>query len=339
MDALHPIIRLNIAIPVAEISQHFHKCFPRRWWNAPLSIRQSDAATWPRFCLWGWIDTAEQLDDDGPKYKLTVLKEMYGGKMEMATSAWLKSRPHCAMKEQQVWSRPSHRTGMAFKDKCQHVVDSLCLVSSANKVHVRGKSSVSSRLKPHNSWVIHFQKYRLGLRKTWEKKKEKSIQSSKRLSSLDVNAVQEEGVCCISIIQETDERLQQLLRQTSLTPIGLLKKKRKPHFPASPFTCDLRESFNLKLVWSVQDSSISGVEALCIWTSCGLGWAATAERGRKARAWFAFRAVFTALDGNDKPERLRENLIISPLTGLDLIICTSKSAASPSSADYSVPGG
>lgn len=51
------------------------------------------------------------------------------------------------------------------------------------------------------------------------------------------------------------------------------------------------------------------------------------------------RCCFHGSDENDKVEQLWENLIISPLTGQDLIIYTSKSSASPFSADYSAPGG
>lgn len=96
---------------------------------------------------------------------------------------------------------------------------------------------------------------------------------------------------------------------------------------------------NRTLAHSVQDSSLLGFEAFVSRLHVVSDEQRTAERWRKAPARFAFRAVFTVLDENDKLERLRENLIISPLTGLDLIICTSKSPASPVSADYSVPKG
>ncbi len=48
---------------------------------------------------------------------------------------------------------------------------------------------------------------------------------------------------------------------------------------------------------------------------------------------------FHASDEADKVEQLWENLIISPLTGQDLIILTPKSSASPFSADNSAPEG
>lgn len=110
-------------------------------------------------------------------------------------------------------------------------------------------------------------------------------------------------------------------------------------FRAFVFTCDLGESVNSTLAHWVQDSSRFGFKTFASWLCVVSDEQGTAECWRKAPAWFAFRAVFTALDKNDKLECLRENLIISSLTGLDLIICTSKSPASPFSADYSVPEG
>lgn len=115
-----------------------------------------------------------------------------------------------------------------------------------------------------------------------------------------------------------------------------------PHFPSirvHPWSRVTKLSITRTLTHSVQDLSLPGFEAFVSWLHVVSDEQRTAERWRKAPAWFAFRAIFTVLDENDKLERLRENLIISPLTGLDLIICTSKSPASPVSADYSVPKG
>lgn len=59
----------------------------------------------------------------------------------------------------------------------------------------------------------------------------------------------------------------------------------------------------------------------------------------KSASMIRSQGCFHGSDENDKVEQLWENLIISPLTGQDLIIYTSKSSTSLFSADYSPPGG
>lgn len=158
----------------------------------------------------------------------------------------------------------------AVQDKCRHVVVSLCLISSANKVHFRENRVVLSCLKPYHFWVIHFEKYKLGSSERLKKKKN-SIQSSKRLSSLDVNVGQVERLCCISIIRETAERLQQMLLPTiGKRWLGFSAFSEHPRSPVISGNETINHAHAHALSPGLVPPWLWGI---CISTSCGLRWA------------------------------------------------------------------